>query len=179
MLCCAAPRMTRDMHQPHDRLFRKVFSEPAEAAGLLRAHVPSWLADTLNWSSLTLMNDSYVDDDLRASESDLLYAVEQRPAGVRRGAAAGSTGTRRRYEDVWGAADPGRSSGRHPRQIGRADSVPPPHRSFSTGLWPACSTTIRMIIERQSRREPSVHRATAGRRRGDTLAPHGVLLYDE
>ena len=26
-----------------------------------------------------LMNDSYVDDDLRASESDLLYAVEQRP----------------------------------------------------------------------------------------------------
>ena len=71
--------MTRDLHQPHDRLFRKVFSEPAEAAGLLRAYVPAWLADTLDWSSLSLMSDSYVDDDLRASESDLLYAVEQRP----------------------------------------------------------------------------------------------------
>ena len=61
--------MTRDMHQPHDRLFRKVFSEPAEAAGLLRAHVPSWLADTLNWSSLTLMNDSYVDETICAPAS--------------------------------------------------------------------------------------------------------------
>ena len=71
--------MTRDLHQPHDRLFRKVFSEPAEAAGLLRAYVPAWLAGTLDWSSLTLMPDSYVDDELQASESDLLYAVEQRP----------------------------------------------------------------------------------------------------
>ena len=40
--------MTRDLHQPHDRLFRKVFSEPAEAAGLLRAYVPGWLAETLD-----------------------------------------------------------------------------------------------------------------------------------
>ena len=79
MLCCAAPRMTRDLHQPHDRLFRKVFSEPAEAAGLLRAYVPGWLAETLDWSSLTLMPASYVDDELQASESDLLFAVEQRP----------------------------------------------------------------------------------------------------
>ena len=77
--------MTSDLYQPHDRLFRKVFSEPAEAAGLLRAHVPQWLADTLDWSSLTLMPDSYVDDDLQASESDLLYAVEQRPGAAEPG----------------------------------------------------------------------------------------------
>ena len=44
--------MTRDLHQPHDRLFRKVFSEPAEAAGLLRAYVPAWLAGTLDWSRI-------------------------------------------------------------------------------------------------------------------------------
>ena len=77
--------MTRDLHQPHDRLFRKVFSEPAEAAGLLRVHVPQWLADTLDWSSLSLMPDSYVDDDLQASESDLLYTVEQRPGAAEPG----------------------------------------------------------------------------------------------
>ena len=79
--------MPRDLYQPHDRLFRKVFSEPAEAAGLLRVYVPSWLADTLDWSSLTLMPASYVDDELRASESDLLYAVEQRPDAAEPGEA--------------------------------------------------------------------------------------------
>ena len=77
--------MPRDLYQPHDRLFRKVFSEPAEAAGLLRAYVPSWLVDTLDWSSLTLMPDSYVDDELRASESDLLFAVEWRPGAAEPG----------------------------------------------------------------------------------------------
>ena len=79
--------MMRDLHQPHDRLFRKVFSEPAEAAGLLRAYVPAWLAGTLDWSSLTLMPDSYVDDELQASESDLLFAVEQRPDAAEPGEA--------------------------------------------------------------------------------------------
>ncbi len=77
--------MTRDLHQPHDRLFRKVFSEPAEAAGLLRVYVPGWLAETLDWSSLTLVPASYVDDELQASESDLLFAVEQRPGGAESG----------------------------------------------------------------------------------------------
>ena len=42
---------------------------------------------TLDWSSLTLMPDSYVDDELRASESDLLFAVEWRPVEQRPGAA--------------------------------------------------------------------------------------------
>ena len=47
--------------------------------------MPSWLADTLDWSSLSLMHDSYVDDDLRASESDLLYAIEQRAGAAEPG----------------------------------------------------------------------------------------------
>ena len=79
--------MPRDLHQPHDRLFRKVFSEPAEAVGLLRVYVPGWLAETLDWSSLTLMPASYVDDELRASESDLLFAVEWRPGAAESGEA--------------------------------------------------------------------------------------------
>ena len=79
--------MPSDLYQPHDRLFRKVFSEPAEAAGLLRAYVPSWLVETLDWSSLTLMPGSYVDDDLRASESDLLFTVEHRPDAAEPGGA--------------------------------------------------------------------------------------------
>ena len=62
-------------------LFRKVFSEEAEAAGLLRPHLPEWLSSTLNWSTLTLQDRSYVDEELAASESDLLFEV-QRQAGA-------------------------------------------------------------------------------------------------
>ena len=40
--------MAREVHQPHDNLFRKVFSEASEAAGLLRAHLPPWLSGTLD-----------------------------------------------------------------------------------------------------------------------------------
>ena len=73
--------MARELHQPHDNLFRKVFSEEAEAAGLLRPHLPEWLSSTLNWSTLTLQYRSYVDEELAASESDLLFEV-QRQAGA-------------------------------------------------------------------------------------------------
>ena len=73
--------MARKLYQPHDHLFRKVFSEATEAAGLLRPHLPEWLSSTLNWSTLTLLDRSYVDEELEVSESDLLFEV-QRQAGA-------------------------------------------------------------------------------------------------
>ena len=36
--------MARELYQPHDNLFRKVFSDPPEAAGLLRPNLPAWLS---------------------------------------------------------------------------------------------------------------------------------------
>ena len=44
--------MPEDLPQPHDNLFRSVFGEPAEAAGLLRAHLPPAVAEGLDWSTL-------------------------------------------------------------------------------------------------------------------------------
>ena len=80
--------MAREVHQPHDNLFRKVFSETSEAAGLLRAHLPQWLSGTLDWSTLRVQDRSYVDDELAASESDLLFEVQWRAdAGQAAGAA--------------------------------------------------------------------------------------------
>jgi predicted transposase/invertase (TIGR01784 family) len=63
--------------QIHDRLFRNVFGDRREAAALLRPHLPPPLADGLNWSTLTLLNRSYIDDDARASELDLLFTIER------------------------------------------------------------------------------------------------------
>ena len=63
--------------QIHDRLFRNVFGDRREAAALLRPHLPAPLADALNWSTVSLLNRSYVDDDARASELDLLFTIER------------------------------------------------------------------------------------------------------
>ena len=68
--------MARDVSQPHDKLFRAVFSDPVEAAGFLRAYLPESLGRGLRWSTLRLQPGRYVDEELRGSESDLLFAVE-------------------------------------------------------------------------------------------------------
>lgn len=65
------------VNRPHDKLFRAVFGHAPEAAGLLRAHLPETLARDLQWSSLTLQDATFVDDELRGSESDLLFSVER------------------------------------------------------------------------------------------------------
>ena len=65
------------VNRPHDKLFRAVFGHAPEAAALLRAHLPETLARDLHWSSLTLQDATFVDDELRDSESDLLFSVER------------------------------------------------------------------------------------------------------
>lgn len=65
------------VNRPHDRLFRAVFGHAPEAAALLRAHLPETLARDLQWSSLTRQDATFVDDELRGSESDLLFSVER------------------------------------------------------------------------------------------------------
>ncbi len=69
--------MDHDVRRPHDKLFRTVFSHPAEAAALLRAYLPESLARDLAWSSLTVRDASFIDEQMRDSESDLLYAIER------------------------------------------------------------------------------------------------------
>ncbi len=69
--------MAHDVQRPHDKLFRTVFGDPAEAVGLLSAYLPEPLAAELQWSSLTFQDATFVDDRLRDSQSDLLFSVER------------------------------------------------------------------------------------------------------
>ena len=69
--------MAPEVHRPHDTLFRTVFGDPAEAAALLRAYLPGPLAAELQWSRLTVQDATFVDDRLRDSESDLLFAIDR------------------------------------------------------------------------------------------------------
>jgi predicted transposase/invertase (TIGR01784 family) len=68
--------MCAGMQQPHDKLFRAVFSDTGEAESFLRAHLPASLVQRLDWSTLELVETSFVDEALRESESDLLYTIQ-------------------------------------------------------------------------------------------------------
>ena len=70
-----------DIHQPHDRLFRAVFSDPKEAAGLLQATLPPDVRDSFDWTTLALRSGTFIDEELRASQSDLLFQVDQTASG--------------------------------------------------------------------------------------------------
>jgi hypothetical protein len=60
---------------PHDALFKSVFSSPEDAAAELASLLPPALAQRLDWSSLTVVPGSFVDETLASTVSDLLYEV--------------------------------------------------------------------------------------------------------
>ena len=64
-----------DLHQPHDKLFKEGFSDPANAAALLRQHLPAEVSALIQWNQLKLIPGSFLDDDLRHSHSDLLFSA--------------------------------------------------------------------------------------------------------
>jgi predicted transposase/invertase (TIGR01784 family) len=69
--------MADEIHHPHDLMVRAVLSDQAEAASWLQTYLPDEVQQGLNWSTLKLAEGSFVDEDLRESESDLLYEVER------------------------------------------------------------------------------------------------------
>ena len=73
--------MADEIYQPHDKLFRAVFSDAREAADLLQASLPDTLRNRFDWTTLTLVDGTFLDDDLRESQSDLLYRVEHVETG--------------------------------------------------------------------------------------------------
>ena len=74
--------MAGEISKPHDHLFRSVFRDESEAAALLRAHLPEPVAGAVRWSSLARQDVTFIDDRLRDSESDLLFAVRRKTDGA-------------------------------------------------------------------------------------------------
>ena len=69
--------MVDEIHHPHDMMVRAVLSDLAAATSFLQRHLPQEVSQALHWSTLTLLESSFVDEDLRASEADFLYAIER------------------------------------------------------------------------------------------------------
>ena len=60
---------------PHNNFFQYAFSHPAAARNLIELHLPADLVQILDLDSLELQKDSFVDDELRDSFSDMLYSI--------------------------------------------------------------------------------------------------------
>jgi predicted transposase YdaD len=65
------------MPSPHDALIRRVFTRPEEAAGLIRTLHPE-LTHHLDLDALELILGTFIDPDLRARTTDLLFRVPTR-----------------------------------------------------------------------------------------------------
>ena len=70
-----------EIHQPHYRLFRSVFSDAGEAAGLLQTALPATLRNSFDWTTLILVDGTFIDEERQGSQSDLLYQVEHTESG--------------------------------------------------------------------------------------------------
>jgi len=68
--------MSEEIAHPHNNLVQVVMSDLAEARSFLQSYLPQELSQGLNWSTLKLREGSFIDEDLRGSETDLLYEVE-------------------------------------------------------------------------------------------------------
>jgi predicted transposase YdaD len=68
--------MADELHHPHDMMVRAVLSDLAEATSFLQTHLPQEVSQALSWSTLKLLEGSFVDEHLRESEADVLYEVQ-------------------------------------------------------------------------------------------------------
>ncbi|MBF0498152.1 MAG: Rpn family recombination-promoting nuclease/putative transposase [Deltaproteobacteria bacterium] len=62
----------------HDRFFKEVFSGRDVAQDFLRHYLPMPVLDLLDLSTLEAMKDSFVDEQLRAHFSDLVYRISMK-----------------------------------------------------------------------------------------------------
>jgi len=61
------------IHQAHDKLFKETFSDVEVAQDFLQHYLPPTLLKCIDVTSLEMLNDSFIEEKLLDSRSDLLY----------------------------------------------------------------------------------------------------------
>lgn len=61
---------------PHDAFFKQLMSHVETARDFLQIHLPAALLHYCNLKTLTLTSGSFIEENLRASHSDMLYALK-------------------------------------------------------------------------------------------------------
>lgn len=63
-------------HKAHDHLIKKLLSNPAMAKDILSAYLPIEVRESINLDYLELQRDTFIDDEHREFEVDLLYKTQ-------------------------------------------------------------------------------------------------------
>ena len=64
-----------DISNPHDKFFKKVFSQPDVARDFLHHNLPENIRNLLDLDRITIHKDSFIDQNLKTHFSDLLFSV--------------------------------------------------------------------------------------------------------
>ena len=65
--------MKKTVQTPHDRFFRAALSDPRVANEFFECHLPLAIKEIVDLESITLRKDSYVDENLSLSMTDMLF----------------------------------------------------------------------------------------------------------
>lgn len=68
--------MSKPTASPHDAVFKAFLTHPETARDFLQLHLPSSLLRVCNLDTLKLESGSFIEDDLRACYSDVLYSLD-------------------------------------------------------------------------------------------------------
>lgn len=71
-----------ELSKPHDKFFKRVFTRKETAADFLRNYLPDNIVDLMDLDSLEYEKDSFVDEELSESLSDLLIKVSMQESGA-------------------------------------------------------------------------------------------------
>ncbi|HLQ72986.1 MAG TPA: Rpn family recombination-promoting nuclease/putative transposase [Bacillota bacterium] len=64
------------IHHPHDKLFRETFGDLSVTKDFLSHYLPTKLASAVDMDAMSLKKNSFIKNDLREVQSDLLFRTE-------------------------------------------------------------------------------------------------------
>ncbi|GAB6160978.1 Rpn family recombination-promoting nuclease/putative transposase [Desulfothermus naphthae] len=64
------------IQNPHDAFVKEIFSHKEQAEDFLKNYLPQNICKLIDFNSLAIVKDSFVDEDLKRHFSDLLYEVQ-------------------------------------------------------------------------------------------------------
>ena len=65
-----------NIQSPHDRFFRGMMTDPKVIREFFAQNLPANIRKIINFDSISLQKDSFIDDNLRLQIADLLYSAE-------------------------------------------------------------------------------------------------------
>ena len=68
--------MTEQLQNPHDKVFKEVFSDITIAKDFIQNYIPTEIAQFIELDSITRQKDSFIDEKLKESFSDLIFKVK-------------------------------------------------------------------------------------------------------